>query len=57
MFRSLPRPSLGQHLSVKDRISAHYTLCDPICLQSVRKNNYKSYLSSKYCKTEYTNPI
>jgi len=26
MFRSLPRPSLGQNLSVKGTIGGHYTL-------------------------------
>ena len=43
MFRSLPRPSSGQHKMVKVSISLHYTLWYPICLQNVRKNNYKSF--------------
>jgi hypothetical protein len=51
MFRSLLRPSLGQHLSVKGLISAHNILCDPISLQGNRKNNYKMYLRLKYCIT------
>ena len=51
MFRSLSRPSSGQHLIVKGTISAHYTLRDPTCLQDVRKNNYKYYFRLKYCRT------
>jgi hypothetical protein len=51
MVRSLLRPSSGQHLIVKGTVIVHYTLWDPICLQNVRKNNYKTYLRLKYCRT------
>jgi hypothetical protein len=44
MFRSLPIPSSGQHLVVKGTVSAHCTVWDPVCLQNVRKNNYKSII-------------
>jgi hypothetical protein len=43
MFRSLPRPTSDQHLSVKvtTRYSAQYTFCNPTCLQNVRKTIIK----------------
>jgi hypothetical protein len=43
------RPSSGQYFPVKGTIRAHNTLRNPIMLQGVRKNNYKTFLSLKYC--------
>jgi hypothetical protein len=40
-----------ERVVVKGTISVHYTLWNPICLQNVRRNNYKSYLRSNYCRT------
>ena len=41
MFPSLSIPSSGQHLIIKDIISVHYRLWDPIILHNLRKKIIK----------------
>jgi hypothetical protein len=38
-------------LILKVIICAHYTVWDPILYTECAKNNYKSYLRLKYCRT------
>jgi hypothetical protein len=47
----------AESVIVKCTISVHYALLDPICVQNVRKNNYKSYLRLKYCRTGTLHPV
>jgi hypothetical protein len=47
----------AERVIVKGTISVNYTLWDLISLQNVRKNNYKSYLMLKYCRTGTAHPV
>jgi len=49
--------NFAERVIVDGTISVHYTLWNPICLQNVCKNNYKSYLRLKYCRTGTVHPV